>query len=81
MNVNEQEKDQLERRLSEQELFRQVLAAKNERLAELEAEVRYLRRTLNDAMAAPRAALAARVSVGPAPSRTGFVPRRWRTAA
>ena len=50
----EEERDQLERRLAEQEVFRQALTAKTERLAELEAEVTYLRRTLNELLAAPR---------------------------
>lgn len=75
MDVNEQERDQLERRLAEQGLFRQALAAKDERLKELEAEVKYLRRTLNEVLTAPRPAYA------PAPARTGHVPRRWQTAA
>jgi hypothetical protein len=65
----------LERRLAEQEVFRQVLAAKTERLAELEAEVTYLRRTLNDVMATPR------VQPAYAPARRGETPRRWKVAA
>jgi hypothetical protein len=77
MNVNEQERDQLERRLAERELLRQVVAAKNERLAELEAEVKYLRRTLNDVLAAPRPQPAAVAGA----LRPEGVPRRWRSAA
>lgn len=71
----EQERDQLERRLAEQEVFRQALAAKQERVAELEAEAKYLRRTLNEFLAAPRPAYA------PAPARAPVVPRRWKAAA
>lgn len=75
MNENEQETDQLERRLAEQELFRQALEAKTDRLTELEAEVKYLRRTLNEFLSTPRPAYA------PAPARVHPVPRRWQTAA
>ncbi len=75
MNEQELERDALDRRLAEQELFRQALTAKADRLAELEAEVTYLRRTLNDALGAPRQAYA------PAPARRTAVPRRWTVAA
>jgi hypothetical protein len=75
MNEQQQwEQDTLDRRLAEQELFQQTLEAKTDRLKELEAEVAYLRRTLNDVLAAPRPAYA------PAPART-TVPRRWQVAA
>jgi predicted RecB family endonuclease len=74
MSDTEQERDQLSRRLAEQELFRQALEEKRERVAELESEVKYLRRTLNDVLAAPRPQPAY------APMRTS-VPRRWQAAA
>lgn len=75
MENDERDRHELERRLAEQALFRQALAARHDRLVELEAEVKYLRRTLNDALAAPRPAYA------PAPARTHAVPRRWKAAA
>lgn len=75
MNENDQDRDQLERRLAEQDLFRQALTAKQERLTELEAEVKYLRRTLNEFLTTPRPAYA------PAPARVTTVPRRWQAAA
>lgn len=75
MKDDNEEKWQLDRRLAEQDLFRQACAAKNERLAELEAEVRYLRRTLNDVLAAPRPQRAY------APAKPAPLPRRWLTAA
>ena len=74
MSDNERERDQLSRRLAEQELFRQALTEKKDRVAELESEVKYLRRTLNDILAAPRPQPAY------APARTS-VPRRWQAAA
>jgi predicted RecB family endonuclease len=75
MSDNEQERDELERRLAEQDLFRQVVVDKNERLEELEAEVKYLRQTLRDVLTAPRPAYA------PARARVPSVPRRWEAAA
>ena len=74
MNDQDQEKDQLERRLAEQEVFRQTLAAKADRLAELEAEVTYLRRTLNGLLAVPRS----QPAYTPLPVRTTPLPRRWK---
>ncbi len=66
-------------RLAEQGVFRQALEVKAARIGELEAEVRYLRRLLNEMLAAPKpqalpqAALAAPVArVG------GEPPRRWK---
>jgi predicted RecB family endonuclease len=76
MTQNEEEQLQLERRLAEQSLLRQALTERNERLAELEAEVTYLRRTLNDVLAAPRP----QPAYAPAVRKTA-VPRRWLTAA
>ena len=65
-----------ELRLAEQALMGEALKDKAARLAELESEVTYLRRTLNDLLSVPRIAPAA----APAPARTrpvGSVPRRW----
>jgi len=75
--MNAVEKDILERRLAEQALFKETLELKNARLEELESEVRYLRRLLNEMLAAPRPAAA------PAPKREQALPRegipsRWR---
>lgn len=71
-----QEKDLLELRLAEQQIYKQALKEKDERLVEVEAEVRYLRNLLNEALAVPKPQLA---PVGaPAVRRSNApVPRRW----
>lgn len=81
MRPQEQD-DILALRLSEQELLRQSLEEKANKIEELEQEVKYLRNTLNSALAAPRYAPApapAPVTPGASPRRTGEpVPQRWR---
>jgi len=73
--VEELDQVQRELRLAEQAILRQALEKKEERIAELEAEVTYLRRTLNETLAVPRPAAA----LAPvAPARFGAPPRRWR---
>ena len=66
-------------RLAEQEVMRQALESKAARIGELEAEVRYLRRLLNEMLAAPKpqpVPLAA-ASI-PLARTTGAPPRRWK---
>lgn len=72
--MNNLEKDYLELRLAEQEILRQSLDEKNEKIKDLERELETMRNMLNSAVMAPRPAYA------PAPARSpkaGPVPRRW----
>ncbi len=66
-------------RLAEQGVMRQALETKAARIGELEAEVRYLRRLLNDMLAVPKAQPlpAARPDV-PTARPWGGPPRRWK---
>lgn len=77
--MNEWEKDLQDLRLAEQAILKESLDVKDARLQELETEVRYLRRMLNDLMAAPRLQPApAGVGAAPAPRpKAAPVPRRW----
>ncbi len=74
--MNEFEKDFRDLRLAEQAILKESLDAKNERLEELESEVRYLRRLLNDLLAAPRPQLQASPQLAQGGGKD--VPRRWR---
>jgi len=74
MPLQTQVNDELERRLAEQDIFRQSLGTKQERIEELESEVRYLRDLLNSALAVPRTQLA---PAAPQPRRLTPVPKRW----
>jgi hypothetical protein len=78
MEVNEE--DVRELRLAEQALMREALETKAARVQELEAEITYLRRTLNEAMAVPRPAMARTAAPVVAPRPGGDVPRRWKAA-
>jgi hypothetical protein len=62
-------------RLAEQAILKQSLDDKNERIEELEREVKYLRNVLNSALAVPKA----QPAPGPAgsPKKSGPIPRRW----
>lgn len=61
------EEDVRDLRLAEQELMRQAVQAKAARIGELEAEVRYLRRLLNEMLAVPKA------QPQPAPALEGLI--------
>lgn len=65
-------------RLAEQGLFRQALEVKAARIGELEAEVRYLRRLLNEMLAAPKPASAPLAAAVPVGRPSGEPPRRWK---
>jgi hypothetical protein len=80
--MEELEQDARDLRLAEQEIFRQTLEEKTTRLTELEAEVRYLRRTLNDMLAVrvPQPQLAPATRTTAPTGTTGHMPRRWRAA-
>jgi hypothetical protein len=66
-------------RLAEQTVYRQTLEVKAARIGELEAEVRYLRRLLNEMLAAPKPQpLPLAATVGPALRAAGTPPRRWK---
>jgi hypothetical protein len=73
------EEDVRDLRLAEQGLMTQSLNVKTARIGELEAEVRYLRRLLNE-MLAPKAQPLPRVSsvVPPVGRPAGVPPRRWK---
>lgn len=68
-------------RLAEQGVMRQALETKAARIGELEAEVRYLRRLLNDMLAVPKAQPlplpVAKIDV-PTARPWGGPPRRWK---
>jgi Mg2+ and Co2+ transporter CorA len=73
--MNALEEDARELRLAEQSLMREAVEAKTARIGELEAEVTYLRRLLNEMLAVPKA----QAAPAPVPVRPrGDVPRRWR---
>ena len=73
------EEDVRDLRLAEQGLMTQSLNVKAARIGELEAEVRYLRRLLNELLAAPKAQPLPRVSSTPPAVRpAGVPPRRWK---
>jgi serine/threonine-protein kinase RIO1 len=76
MQVNEEDVRAL--RLAEQALMGEALEMKAARIQELEAEITYLRRTLNEAMAVPRPAMARQAVTLAAPRIGGNVPRRWK---
>jgi hypothetical protein len=78
MEVNEEDVRAL--RLAEQALMREALETKAARIQELEAEITYLRRTLNEAMAVPRPAMARQAAPVAAPRPGGDFPRRWKAA-
>jgi hypothetical protein len=66
-------------RLAEQGVMRQALETKAARIGELEAEVRYLRRLLNDMLAAPKPSPLPQVAVtAPVVRVGGEPPRRWK---
>lgn len=71
------EEDVRDLRLAEQELMRQAVQAKAARIGELEAEVRYLRRLLNEMLAVPKAQ--PQPATVRAPARPAAdLPRRWK---
>jgi hypothetical protein len=72
--MNIEEKDVLELRLAEREIFRQSLKERNDRIDELEFELKTVRELLSNAVLAPRPALAPSI---PQPRRVATVPRRW----
>ena len=74
--MDTQERDDLVRRLAEQAIAREALEEKIERIRELEAEVKYLRTLLNEAMAVPKAVLATNRPA--APKGNFYVPLRWK---
>ncbi|MBL8023390.1 MAG: hypothetical protein JNK54_03805 [Elusimicrobia bacterium] len=66
-------------RLAEQGLMKQVLQVKAARIGELEAEVRYLRRLLNELLAAPKAQPFPKpTSATPVVRSSAVPPRRWK---
>lgn len=66
-------------RLSEQGLMKQAVETKAARIGELEAEVRYLRRLLNEMLAAPKPQpLSLVASSVPVVRPAGAPPRRWK---
>lgn len=66
-------------RLAEQGVFRQALEVKAARIGELEAEVRYLRRLLNEMLAAPKPQPVPQVALAAPVARVGGEPpRRWK---
>lgn len=66
-------------RLAEQGVFRQTLEVKAARIGELEAEVRYLRRLLNEMLAAPKPQPLPQVALAaPVGRLAGEPPRRWK---
>jgi hypothetical protein len=66
-------------RLAEQGVYRQSLETKAARIGELEAEVRYLRRLLNEMLAAPKPQpLPLVAATGPLARSAGAPPRRWK---
>ena len=75
--MDEWDKDLLDLRLAEQAIAKESLEAKKIRIQELETEVRYLRRLLNELLAVPRP----QSSPVPSPASPGTspeIPRRWR---
>lgn len=68
-----------ELRLAEQAILKEALEKKDERVEELQAEVNYLRRLLNETLAVPRLAPAA-LAAGPVavPLKKRDLPLRWR---
>ena len=78
MNVLEEDVRTL--RLAEQGVYRQALETKAARIGELEAEVRYLRRLLNEMLAAPKPQplpLPKVAAAVPGLRPGGEPPRRW----
>ena len=66
-------------RLAEQTVYRQTLEVKAARIGELEAEVRYLRRLLNEMLAAPKPQPLPQVALAvPVGRPGGEPPRRWK---
>jgi hypothetical protein len=66
-------------RLAEQGVYRQSLETKAARIGELEAEVRYLRRLLNEMLAAPKPQpLPLVAATAPLARSAGAPPRRWK---
>lgn len=76
--VNDLEQDVRELRLAEQAILKEALEKKDARIRELETEAVYLRRTLNEALAVPRAAVALAGGAAPARPVRGELPRRWK---
>lgn len=76
--MDELEKNVRELRLAEQAILKEALEKKDARIRELETEAVYLRRTLNEALAVPRAAVALAATAGPARPVRGETPRRWK---
>ena len=68
--------DVLTLRLAEQALYKQSLEEKDERVKELDSEVRYLRNLLHSLTAVPRPALAASKTL-PLP-KAAPTPQRWK---
>jgi|GEM_PF-3571937 len=65
-------------RLAEQSLMRESLEVKAERIHELESEVFYLRRLLNETLAVPRVQPSASAMVLSSPRPLREIPARWR---
>ncbi len=75
--MNVLEEDVRDLRLAEQALMRQAVELKAARIGELEAEVRYLRRLLNEMLAVPKAQPQP-AAVRPAVRPAADLPRRWK---
>lgn len=76
--MNELENNTLELRLAEQAILKEALDTKQGRIDELEAEVTYLRRTLNEAFAVPRYTPAPARAAAAVLTPRGDLPRRWK---
>lgn len=76
--TEELEQDLRDLRLAEQAILKEALEERGVRLKDLEAEVTYLRRLLNELTAVPRLTPAPALATAAPRRRPVEMPRRWR---